>query len=68
MRRLIALLTTTIVTWLWGALLFRTITSITWHGSQHVFEDVSPFAKYVTLLSLLEVTHVMRSPRSPGVC
>jgi len=59
MNRLFALLTTTIVTWLWTALLLRTITAITWHGTQHVFKDVSSISKYVTLFSLLEVVHTM---------
>jgi len=54
-----ALLTATIVAWLWTALLLRTITAFTWHGTQHVFQDVSSFSKCVTIFSLFEVVYIM---------
>lgn len=51
-------MTNTFITWLWTALLIRTITSITWHTYKSVFIDVSSFAKYVILLSVLDFVYI----------
>lgn len=50
------------MTWAWSALLLRTVTSLLWHGYRQVFIDVSPFAKYVILLSLLDFLHTLSLP------
>jgi hypothetical protein len=59
LRKVYLLVTNTTLNWLWTALLVRITTSILQHGYKHVLTDVSTFAKYVVLLSLLDFIHIL---------
>lgn len=55
LRRLTRLLVTSMMTWLWIALLVRTVIALKWDGIDSGFEPVSTFAGYVILFSGFEV-------------
>jgi hypothetical protein len=68
LRRLTRLLVTSMMTWLWIALLVRTVIALKWDGIDSGFEQISTFAGYVILFSGFEVFSTRSSyPLSP-VC